>query len=114
MTTIEDKIAQAETKLKQLKAAKQKVEARKRAIELNQRKKDDTRRKVLIGAAIMAMLDSGRMKQEKLMEIMDGFLTREAERALFGLTPAGVAEASPPAEAKPAAPMTFSALKAQG
>ena len=108
MTTIEDKIAQAETKLKQLKAAKQKVEARKRAIELNQRKKDDTRRKVLVGAAIMAMIDNGRMKQEKLMEIMNGFLTRDAERALFDLPPVG-AEASPPAAA-----LTFSALKAEG
>ena len=65
----------------QLKAQIQQAKAAERTLE----KKRDTRRKVLIGAAVMALVESGRWPQENLLEMMDGFLTRPNERELFDL-----------------------------
>jgi hypothetical protein len=50
-------------------------------------KKRETRRKVLIGAAFLAKVDRGEIPEEKLLLMMNKFLIRRDERALFGLTP---------------------------
>lgn len=65
----------------QLKAQIQKA----RAAEKNLEKKRDTRRKILIGAAILARIEAGTWKQSDLLDMMDEFLTRPTERELFGL-----------------------------
>ncbi|MGB3791026.1 MAG: hypothetical protein WA949_23675 [Phormidesmis sp.] len=65
----------------QLKAQIQQAKAAERTLE----KKRDTRRKILVGAAVMARVESGRWPKEDLLEMMDGFLTRPNERELFGL-----------------------------
>ena len=65
----------------QLKAQIQQAKAAERTLE----KKRDTRRKILIGAAVMARVESGRWPKADLLEMMDGFLTRPHERDLFEL-----------------------------
>jgi len=85
MGTLEDKIAAAETKLKQLKAEQQKVEARKKAAEVKRKRQDDTRRKVLAGAVLLARVEAGEWPQADFTAMMDKALTRNEDRALFDL-----------------------------
>jgi hypothetical protein len=101
MTTKLDKLLQKEA---QLKAQIQQAKAAERTLE----KKHDTRRKILIGAAVMAQVESGRWPQADLLEMMDGFLSRPNERDLFDLektdevagTAAAKAAGKRPAKAK--------------
>jgi hypothetical protein len=55
------------------------------AREGEQNKKRDTRRKVLIGAAILAKVERGDWSEEGFLKMMDAFLFRPSERSLFGL-----------------------------
>lgn len=86
MATIEDTIATLETKLKQAKAKKQQVEARKRAVERKRTRAEDTRRKILVGAAILGKVERGEWPETNLLAMLDAALTRPDDRALFGLS----------------------------
>ena len=85
MDTIESRIEAAKKKLKQLTAQKQQLEARKRSEESKRKRTDDTRRKILVGAAILAKVERGEWPESRLLEMMDKVLTRPDERALFTL-----------------------------
>ena len=86
MATIEERIAALEAKLKQEKAKKQQLEARKRAAESKAKRAQDTRRKILVGAAVLAKVERGEWpQQDKLLVLMDASLTRPDDRALFDL-----------------------------
>jgi hypothetical protein len=86
MGTLEDKITAAETKLKQLKAEQQKVEARKKAAEGKRKRQDDTRRKVLAGAVLLAKVEDGSYPESEFKAMMEKALTRNEDRTLFGLS----------------------------
>ena len=90
MAKIEDTIAALETKLKQAKALKQKVEARKRTLEQKANRAMDTRRKILVGSFFIQRAESEE-QQAKLRTLLDPYLTRTDDRALFGLTTLSVA-----------------------
>ncbi|MBI1627069.1 mobilization protein [Comamonas suwonensis] len=85
MAGIDDTITTLEQKLKQAKAKKQQIEARKRAIETKAKRAADTRRKVLVGAVILAKVESGTWPKDKLLAMLDAALTRDDDRALFEL-----------------------------
>ncbi len=85
MPGIEDRIADLERRLKQAKALKQQQVARSRAAEKKRQRSEDTRRKILVGAVILAKVDHGEWPKERLREWMDKALTRADDRALFGL-----------------------------
>jgi len=85
MATIEERIAHLEAKLKQEKAKKQQVDARKRLAESKAKRTIDTRRKILVGAAILARVEHGEWPRDKLIEMLNAALTRADDRALFGL-----------------------------
>lgn len=85
MAAIDDKISKLETQLKQAKAQRQKVEARKRAAVSKLSRQQDTRRKILVGAAILAKVERGEWPKEKLLAMLDAALTRPDDRALFEL-----------------------------
>ncbi len=87
MTAIDDKISKLEEKLKQAKLQRQKVEARKRAATAKLARSQDTRKKVLIGAVILAKVERGDWSQQKLNEMLEKALTRTDDRALFRLPP---------------------------
>lgn len=99
MAGIDDTITALETRLKQAKAKKQQIEARKRAVEAKKKRSDDTRRKVLVGAVILAKVERGEWPKDKLLAMLDSALTRVDDRALFDL-PAQAATPQP-AEAQP-------------
>ncbi|EDX82333.1 hypothetical protein S7335_890 [Synechococcus sp. PCC 7335] len=78
MTTKLERLLEKEA---QLKAQIQQAKAAERTLE----KKRDTRRKILVGAAVMARVENGKWPKEDLLSMMDGFLSRPNERELFGL-----------------------------
>ena len=85
MASIDDTITALEAKLKQAKAKRQQIEARKRAAESKVKRSQDTRRKILVGAAILAKVERGEWPQDKLLALLDASLTRADDRALFDL-----------------------------
>lgn len=87
MPGIEDRIADLERRLKQAKALKQQQVARERAAEKKRQRSEETRRKILVGAVILAKVEHGEWPKERLREWMDQALTRADDRALFGLLP---------------------------
>ena len=86
-TTIATRIAKLAASLKPAKAQKQKIEARKRAVASKQKRALDTRKKILIGAAIQSMIERGQWTADNLQKIMDQTLVRDDDRALFSLPP---------------------------
>ncbi len=85
MPKLNEQITVLEGRLKQLKARQQRVEARRRSIEAKRTRKADTRRKVLIGAIVMARVEQGRLPEAELHAWLDEALTRDDDRALFDL-----------------------------
>jgi len=90
--SIDAKIAIAERRavaakeaLKKAQEAKRRLELRKLAPLMRSERTEDTRRKILIGAAVMAKMARGEMQQETLDRLMDAALTRPDDRALFEL-----------------------------
>ncbi len=79
-------------KIAQLQARRQKIEARKRTLN----SKSDTRRKILVGAAVLAMVDRGEWSEAEMLARLDQYLTRPDDRALFGLPALDSAPAEPP------------------
>jgi large subunit ribosomal protein L7/L12 len=67
----------------ELNAQIQKIKAQ----EASHKRKEDTRRKILLGALVMEMMDSGELDKNKIMKRLDGFLTRDIDRSLFDLPP---------------------------
>ena len=54
-----------------------------------QKRKDDTRRKILIGAYMLDQIEKGRYSAEKLNAEMNTFLSRKSDRDLFNISPVG-------------------------
>lgn len=87
MATVDERIAALKEKLKQEQEKKAKIEAKKRAAEAKKVRADDTRKKVLVGAVILARVERGEWPADKLLSMMDKALTRTDDRGLFGLPP---------------------------
>ena len=52
-----------------------------------QKRKEDTRRKILLGALLINMMGKGELDEKKIRKKLDGFLTRDIDRKLFDLPP---------------------------
>lgn len=79
------RIAQLEERLRQLRAREQAVESRRRVLESRRARKADTRRKILVGAVVLAKVEQGELPRERLRTWLDAALTRADDRGLFGL-----------------------------
>ena len=85
----ERKIMDPNQKLKRLQDKKDQIEARIKNIEASEQakaKKEDTRRKILIGAFYMEQMAKIEEVKTKVLAYLDGFLTRPMDRKLFGLS----------------------------
>lgn len=80
-----EKIDALEQRLKQLKVQRNRSEARKRTLEARRTRREDTRRKILVGAVVLAKVEQGVMDADQLRSWLDGALKREDDRALFSL-----------------------------
>lgn len=75
-----DKIESLEKKLEQIKAQLSAEKSREKA----QKRKDDTRRKILVGAYFLEQAQTEK-KFAELVEKLDPFLKKTVDRNLFGL-----------------------------
>jgi len=82
---IEKKIEAQLEKLKQLKAQKQAIEARERSKQKEQERKNDTRRKILIGSMFLKKMKNDQMFALMAREDLDKYLTENRDRQLFEL-----------------------------
>ncbi|QQA03280.1 hypothetical protein PFCIP103579_2629 [Prolinoborus fasciculus] len=82
---LDSKIKAQEEKLKQLKAQRQAALAREKAKEKEQARKDDTRRKILIGSCMLKITEEDEQARAKLITQMDKYLTEDRDRLLFNL-----------------------------
>ena len=85
MTVLRKRIEEAEARLKKLKeqdrARKQKERQRVNA----QNRKDDTRRKILLGAMYFERMKKDDEAKEQILKALDKYLTTERDRNLFDL-----------------------------
>ena len=82
--TLEKKIEAQLEKLKKLKARKQAIEARERSKQKEQERKDDTRRKILLGSYLIKKMQNEANK-EKILAELNEYLTEDRDRQLFDL-----------------------------
>ena len=80
-----EKIERAEVKLKQLEIQREQLRQRLTTQSADRSRRDDTRRKILIGSVFLSMINKGQMTDVWLNGMLDRHLTREDDRALFGL-----------------------------
>jgi len=85
--TLEKKIEAQLEKLKQLKAQKQAIEARERTKKKEQERKDDTRRKILLGSYLIKKMSDNEANKEKILAELNEYLTEDRDRQLFNLPP---------------------------
>lgn len=83
--TLEKKIEAQLEKLKQLKARKQAIEARERSKQKEQERKDDTRRKILLGSYLIKKMNANEANKDKILAELNEYLTEDRDRQLFDL-----------------------------
>lgn len=86
MTTLaiaDKKIERLIKQLAQAEAAKQLAQARDKKKERSR----DTRRKILIGAMMLAEMKKSEMTTQAVTKKLEKYLTKDTDRALFGLEP---------------------------
>jgi hypothetical protein len=89
MPKIEERISALEERLKQLKARQLRSAARQRTLNSKRERRDDTRRKILVGAIVLARIEQGRFPEPELRAWLNEALTRQDDRALFDLKTPG-------------------------
>lgn len=82
---LDKKIEAQLERLKQLKAQKQAIEARERAKQKEQDRKDDTRRKILLGSYLIKKMESNEANKQKILADLNEYLTEDRDRKLFNL-----------------------------
>ncbi len=83
---LEKKIEAQLEKLKQLKARKQAIEAREKSKQKEQERKDDTRRKILLGSYLIKKMQDNPVNKDKILAELNDYLTEDRDRQLFGLS----------------------------
>jgi hypothetical protein len=80
-----DRIQALEAKLGQLKVQQQRKEARARTVEARRSRREEMRRKFLVGAVVLAKVEAGEIAETTLKQWLDPVVTKAEDRALFGL-----------------------------
>jgi hypothetical protein len=80
-----ERIQALEAKLKQLKVLQQRKEAKARSVALHRTRREEMRRKFLVGAVVLAKVEDGTIEESSLKAWLDPALEKAEDRALFGL-----------------------------
>jgi large subunit ribosomal protein L7/L12 len=75
-------------RLEQLLKKKEQIENRIQLLkskENEKKRKEETRKKILLGAWVMHQVEQGYLEKEEVLLGLDKFLTRPIDRQLFGL-----------------------------
>ena len=78
------KIEKQEERLKKLKAQKQAMEAREKKKISEQQRKDETRKKILLGSYLLKEIENETQKI-KILANLNTYLTQDRDRKLFDL-----------------------------
>ena len=81
---LNDKIQKQQERLKQLKAQKLALEAKEKKRIAEQQRKEDTRKKILLGAYLLKKMENEANK-EKILTELNEYLTEDRDRKLFDL-----------------------------
>ena len=92
LTKLDASIEAQQVRLTQLRARKQKLEAFAKTKLQGLARKQDTRRKVLLGAMLLERMDRNPQVKQQLMDQLASFLTRREDRLLFGLPVSSLSE----------------------
>lgn len=83
MTSLEERIAAAEQRLRALKARQVRTATRQRARDARQKRQDDVRRKILVGAVVLDLVERGAISTSLLKKWVEEKVAREEDRVLF-------------------------------
>lgn len=84
---IDDRIKDIETKLLKMKAQKKAQESAKAARDSKQKRAADTRKKILVGAAVLSEAANDPIFAASLAMILEARITRDDDRKISGLEP---------------------------
>jgi hypothetical protein len=82
-----ERIQALEAKLKQLKTLEARKAARARTTAAKKSRGEELRRKILVGAVLLAKVEKGEFEEKILKEWMERALSRPEDRDLFELPP---------------------------
>lgn len=85
--TRQEKIKELQQRLSRLQAEQRAAEQRARAAASKAERAKHTRKMVLIGGTMQAMIRCGEWQEAELLSIMNRYLTRADDRSCFGLPP---------------------------
>jgi hypothetical protein len=83
---LEEKRLEIERKAKEEKSQIAKAKRRIQGAIQKQQRKDETRKKILVGSMYMDLVKNDPEKKAAMQRRMDKFLTRDSDRKLFDLT----------------------------
>lgn len=83
MSSLEERIAAAEQRLKALKSRQVRAATRQRTRDAKQHRRDDLRRKVLVGSVVLGLVERGEIEISMLAGWLKGALSREEDQKLF-------------------------------
>ncbi len=69
----------------QLSARQLRYQAREQYLAGKRSRKEDTRRKILVGAVVLGLVEKGKLEEATLRRWLDAALTRADDRAIVGL-----------------------------
>lgn len=125
---LREKAAVKERQLKEIKERLRRIEIQERTARVKQERRDDSRRKILAGAFLLAKAEEAGSEPIIIdfQRDIDAYLLRSDDRKLFGLAPLTEQNKAPVAPlilsqplqriaeaGKPAATMTFESIAAQ-
>ena len=84
LETLEQQEKKALEKLQAIKARRQALVNREKAKQKEQERKDETRRKILLGSYLLKKMEDEAEKQ-KILAGINEYLTQDRDRKLFGL-----------------------------
>lgn len=85
MVDFNERISTLEGRLRQLKAKQHRIDTKRRTLESRKRRKEGTRRKILVGAVILAKVEHVEFPEPQLRKWLSESLSRPDDRALFSL-----------------------------
>lgn len=100
----EERERKAKERAEQLRNKREALERRMNAKLLKGSRADDTRRKILVGSMFLNLTDNDEKLRAGILARLDGYLTRDDDRALFDLPSKTTQPEAPqqPAEVQPA------------
>ena len=83
LTTIINRIEELDTFISQKENQIQAIKQRRQLAENNLRRKQDAKRKILMGAMVEHLIETDKLSKTFVMDELESFLTRDSDKALF-------------------------------